>query len=164
MSLYTSLTRLGASYGHDMHTCSHVLVLQGRSIPSFWTGYINTHCALWKYFLTINKLISCKPVHNLLSQNFCWWSAKLEWLLYVCCCYAYRSLKFLCHCLFNYCSKVKSAAYKCIVMEYTCPVWYLHTAKNINSLEHVQYQAAQWVSDSRWIHLFIARPSPQTNV
>ena len=55
--------------------------------------------------------------------------------------------------LLNCSSKVKSAAYKCIVrpvMEYVCPVWFLHTTKNINSLEHVQSRAARWASVSRW--------------
>ena len=35
-------------------------------------------------------------------------------------------------------------------MEYACPVWFPHTAKNINHLEHVQHRAARWVSGSRW--------------
>ena len=36
------------------------------------------------------------------------------------------------------------------VKEYACPVWFLHTAKNINSVEHVQHRAARWASGSRW--------------
>ena len=35
-------------------------------------------------------------------------------------------------------------------MECDCPVWFLHTAKNINCLKHVQHQAARWASGSRW--------------
>ena len=35
-------------------------------------------------------------------------------------------------------------------MECACPVWFLHTAKNINCLEHVQHRAAHWASGSRW--------------
>ena len=35
-------------------------------------------------------------------------------------------------------------------MEYACPVWFLHTAKAINCLEHVQHRAARWASGSRW--------------
>ena len=42
---------------------------------------------------------------------------------------------------------------QCIVwpaMEYAWPVWFLHTAKNINSPDHVQHWAARWASGSRW--------------
>ena len=67
---------------------------------------------------------------------------------------ATTSLNFLCHCLFKCSSKVKSAAYKCIVWpaipQYAWPVWFLHTAKNKNSLDHVQHWAACWASGSRW--------------
>ena len=35
-------------------------------------------------------------------------------------------------------------------MEYACPVWFLHTTKNINTLEHVQLRAARWAAGSRW--------------
>ena len=35
-------------------------------------------------------------------------------------------------------------------MEYACPVWFLHTNKNINTLEHVQLRAARWAAGSRW--------------
>ena len=51
------------------------------------------------------------------------------------------SLNFLRHCLFHCSSVVKSIAYKCVVqtiMEYACPVWHPHTAKNIDILERVQ--------------------------
>jgi len=61
---------------------------------------------------------------------------------------ATRSLNFLRDCLFNCSSTVKSATYICIVwpiMEYACRVWFLHTAKNINTLECVQLRAG-----SRW--------------
>ena len=99
-----------------------------------------------------NKLISCKPVvrylgvlvdHHLNWNDHCKYVAAK----------ATRSLNFLRHCLLNCSSKVKSAAYKCIVqpvMEYAWPVWFLHTTKNINSLEHVQCRAARWASGSRW--------------
>ena len=103
------------------------------------------------YYLD-SKLISCKPVvrylgvfvdcHLNCNSNCQYVAAK-----------ATRSLNFLHHCLFNCSSKVKSASYKCIVrpiMEYACPVWFLHTAKNINCLEHVQHQAAHWASGNRW--------------
>ena len=45
------------------------------------------------------------------------------------------------------------ATYKCIVwpiMEYACPVWFLHTAKNINTLERVQLRTARRAAGSRW--------------
>ena len=90
------------------------------------------------YHLDI-KLISCKPVARYIFVD-----CHLNWNNH--CKYvtakATRSLNFLQHCLFNCPSVVKSAAYKCIVqpiMEYACPVWFLHTTKNINSLEHVQH-------------------------
>ena len=35
-------------------------------------------------------------------------------------------------------------------MEYACSVWFLHTAKNINTLEHIQLRAARWAAGSRW--------------
>ena len=35
-------------------------------------------------------------------------------------------------------------------MEYACSVWSLHTAKNINILEHIQLRAARWAAGSRW--------------
>ena len=35
-------------------------------------------------------------------------------------------------------------------MEYACPVWFLHTTKNINALERVQLRAARWAPGSRW--------------
>ena len=103
------------------------------------------------YYLD-SKLISCKSVvrylgvfvdcHLNLNSHCQYVAAK-----------ATRSLNFLRNCLFNCSSKVKSASYKCIVrpiMEYACPVWFLHTAKNINCLEHVQHRAARWASGSRW--------------
>ena len=31
-------------------------------------------------------------------------------------------------------------------MEYACPMWFLHTTKNINTLEHVQLRAARWAA------------------
>jgi len=68
---------------------------------------------------------------------------------------ATRSLNFLRYCLFS-CSivQLKYATYKCIVrriMEYTCTVWFPHTAKNINTLERVQLCAARWAVGSRWM-------------
>ena len=36
------------------------------------------------------------------------------------------------------------------LIEYACPVWFLHTAKNISTLECVQHQAAHWAAGSRW--------------
>ena len=66
---------------------------------------------------------------------------------------ATRSLNFLHHCLFNCPVTVKLATYKCIVQpitEYACPVWFLHTAKNINTLERVQHRATRWAAGSRW--------------
>jgi len=54
---------------------------------------------------------------------------------------ATRSLNFLRHCIYNAATSIKSSAYKCIVcpvLEYACPVWHPHTAKNINVLESVQ--------------------------
>ena len=51
-------------------------------------------------------------------------------------------------------TSIKSSAYRCIVrpiLEYSCPVWHPHTAKNIDALESVQRQAARWASNSRWI-------------
>ena len=92
------------------------------------------------YYLD-TKLISCKPVVRYLGVFV---DCHLNWNDH--CRYvaakATRSLNFLRHCLFNCSSMVKSAAYKCIVqpiMEYACPVWFLYTAKNINTLERVQF-------------------------
>jgi len=51
-------------------------------------------------------------------------------------------------------TSLKSIAYRCIirpVLEYACPLWHPHTAKNINVLESVQRRAARWASNSRWI-------------
>ena len=95
-----------------------------------------------KYYLD-SKLISCKPVVCYLGIfvdcHLINWNDHCKYVAAK----ATRSLKFLRHCLFNCPSSVKSATYKCIVrpiMEYACPVWFLHTAKNINinALERVQ--------------------------
>ena len=104
-----------------------------------------------KYYLD-TKLISCKPVVRYLGVFV---DCHLNWNDH--CKYvaakATRSLNFLRHCLFNCSGIVKSATYKCIVrpiMEYACSVWFLHTAKNINTLEHIQLRAARWAAGSRW--------------
>ena len=103
------------------------------------------------YYLE-SKLISCKPVVCYLGifvDCHLNWNSHCQYVAVK----ATRSLNFLHHCLFNCSSKVKSASYKCIVrpiMEYACPVWFLHTAKNINCLEHDQHRAARWASGSRW--------------
>ena len=44
----------------------------------------------------------------------------------------------------------KEQAYKTLIklmLEFTSPVWDLHTAKNINKLQSVQRRAACWVVD-----------------
>ena len=64
-----------------------------------------------------------------------------------------RSLDYLRHTLFASPSTVKSAAYNCLVrplLEYASPVWYLHTARDIDRLEAIQRRAARWVCGSRW--------------
>ena len=66
---------------------------------------------------------------------------------------ASRSLNYLRHTLFASPSTVKSAAYNCLVrplLEYASPVWYLHTARDIDRLEAIQRRAARWVCGSRW--------------
>ena len=80
-----------------------------------------------------SKLISCKPVVCYLGIFV---DCHLNWNDH--CKYvavkATKSLNVLHHYSFNCPSAVKSATYKCIVqriMEYTCPVYFLHTAKNI---------------------------------
>ena len=64
------------------------------------------------------------------------------------------SLNFLRHCSYNAPTSIKSSAYRCIVrpiLEYACPIWHPHTAKNIDALESVQRRAARWAFSSRWI-------------
>ena len=116
------------------------IVLSNRRVPPVPHYYLNS------------KLISCKPVARYLGifvDCHLNWNSHCQHVAAK----ATRSLNFLRHCLFNCSSKVKSASYKCIVrpvMEYACPVWFLHTAKNINHLERVQHRAARWASGSRW--------------
>ena len=104
-----------------------------------------------KYYLD-TKLIACKPVIRYLGvfvDRHLNWNDHCKYVAAK----ATRSLNFLRHCLFNCPCTVKSATYKCIVwpiMEYACPVWFLHTAKNINILERVQLRAARWAAGSRW--------------
>lgn len=65
----------------------------------------------------------------------------------------YRSLNILWHSLYTCPSSVKAAAYKCVVhpiLEYTSPVWYLHSPGDIKQLESVQRRAARWACGSRW--------------
>ena len=66
---------------------------------------------------------------------------------------ASHSLNYLRHTLFASPPTVKSAAYNCLVrplLEYVSPVWYLHTARDIDRLEAIQRRAARWVCGSRW--------------
>ena len=98
------------------------------------------------------KLISSKPVVRYLGifvDRHLNWNEHCKYVA----ARATRSLNFLRYSLFNCPAAVKSATYKCFVrpmMEYACPVWFLHTTKNINTLEHVQLRAARWAAGSRW--------------
>ena len=104
-----------------------------------------------KYYLDA-KLISSKSVVRYLGvfvDSHLNWNDHCKYVAAK----ATRSLNFLRHCLFNCPATVKSATYKCVVwpiMEYACPVWFLHTTKNINTLERVQSRAARWAAGSRW--------------
>ena len=103
------------------------------------------------YYLD-TELISSKPVIRylgILVDSHLTWNDHCKYVAAK----ATRSLNFLRHCLFNSPGTVRSATYKCIVrpiMEYACSVWFLHTAKNINTLERVQNRAARWAAGSRW--------------
>ena len=58
---------------------------------------------------------------------------------------ASHSLNYLRHTLFSCSTLVKAAAYKAIVrpiLEYACPVWCLHSEKDVSHLELVQRRAA----------------------
>ena len=98
------------------------------------------------------KLISSKPVARYLGifvDRHLNWNEHCKYVA----ARATRSLNFLRYSLFNCPAAVKSATYKCFVrpiMEYACPVWFLHTTKNINTLEHVQLRAARWAAGIRW--------------
>jgi len=54
---------------------------------------------------------------------------------------------------------VKSAAYNCLIrplLEYTSPVWYLHSTKGIDKLEAaIQQRATRWVCGCWWNLTFI---------
>jgi len=131
---------------------SESIVISNKRSPPVAKYYVDT------------KFISCKPVicylgilvdYHLNWNDHCKYAATE----------ATRSLNFLRHCLLSCSSLVESATYKCIVrpiMEYACTVWLPYTAKNINTLEHVQLRAVRWAADG--CHPYILGVSPQMTV